>query len=263
MNIIPPLDGIVAGEQRAGFASQSFSKTFGQSMDEFVAKANEAFEQYGAAAGDAFNLVNQLVNQTYANKSQKMENDYNRQVDLINKSTMSEEEKAAALTALDEEFELKRRDLAAKQAKSQRTLSAANALISTFEAAAKAYTAGPIIGPILAGIITAMGLGLVAKIKSAPLPLAKGGIFDKPTLLPMLGGGTAQVAEAGEKEVVAPLSGLRRELGIGRGGSGQDMIIHNHLTVVLDGKALEAFIIKAVANGSQLGRMKIRSKVLT
>ncbi|GAB4130508.1 MAG: hypothetical protein Fur0015_04390 [Ignavibacteriales bacterium] len=48
--------------------------------------------------------------------------------------------------------------------------SAAQAGINTYEAATKALTAGPIIGPILAGIITAMGLVNVGKIMSTQTP---------------------------------------------------------------------------------------------
>jgi len=56
----------------------------------------------------------------------------------------------------------------------------AMATINTYEAATKALTAGPIIGPILAGIITAIGLANVAKIVEVQPPkmqgYARGGI---------------------------------------------------------------------------------------
>lgn len=69
----------------------------------------------------------------------------------------------------------------------------ANATMSTYEAAAKALTAGPIFGPILAGVITALGLANVSKILSIETPqmggYAKGGIV---------------VGEAGP-EIIAPM----------------------------------------------------------
>tara|TARA_R100001463_G_scaffold30079_1_gene68466 strand:+ start:209 stop:2206 length:1998 start_codon:yes stop_codon:yes gene_type:complete len=53
----------------------------------------------------------------------------------------------------------------------------ANATMSTYTAAAKAYEAGPILGPILAAIITGMGFAQVAAIKSTPIPkFATGGM---------------------------------------------------------------------------------------
>lgn len=58
--------------------------------------------------------------------------------------------------------------------------SIAMATINTYEAATKALTAGPIVGPILAALITAAGLANVAKIVSTETPkvtaYAKGGI---------------------------------------------------------------------------------------
>lgn len=51
--------------------------------------------------------------------------------------------------------------------------SVAQAGINTYEAATKALTAGPIMGPILAGIITALGLSNVAKIMSVQTPKHK------------------------------------------------------------------------------------------
>ena len=48
-----------------------------------------------------------------------------------------------------------------------KTLATAQALMSTYLAATKALTLGPIMGPVKAGIITAMGLANVAKINGA------------------------------------------------------------------------------------------------
>ena len=48
------------------------------------------------------------------------------------------------------------------------------------EAITKAFTAGPIIGQILAGIVAALGAVQMAAIAAAPLPsLQKGGIIEK------------------------------------------------------------------------------------
>lgn len=49
-------------------------------------------------------------------------------------------------------------------------MAAGNAIISTFTGAAKALELGPIIGPIAATAITAMGMAQVAQIKNQPMP---------------------------------------------------------------------------------------------
>lgn len=62
----------------------------------------------------------------------------------------------------------------------QKEISAAQAIISTYEAAAKALTAGPIIGPILAALTVALGLANVATILSTE-PARGGAGFDDPS----------------------------------------------------------------------------------
>jgi len=72
-------------------------------------------------------------------------------------------------------------------------ISAGNAIMSTYEAASVALTAGPILGPILAGLITAAGLANVAKIMAVEPPQATG--YAK--------GGMAMIGENGP-ELIAP-----------------------------------------------------------
>jgi tape measure domain-containing protein len=72
--------------------------------------------------------------------------------------------------------------------------SAAMATINTYEAATKALTAGPILGPILAAIITAAGLANVANILAVETPSATA--YEK--------GGFAIVGEKGP-EIIAPV----------------------------------------------------------
>lgn len=94
----------------------------------------------------------------------------------------------------------------------------ANATMSTYEAAAKALTAGPIFGPILAGVITALGLANVSKILSIETPqmggYAKGGIV---------------VGEAGP-EIIAPMQDY---------ASGQALLVQQ--TVMEARRAMSSF----------------------
>lgn len=73
----------------------------------------------------------------------------------------------------------------------------AQTLYNTYEAASKALTAGPIVGPILAGIITSLGLAQVANIKNTPPPTgyAAGGRFKK---------GQTGFIEGYHNEIIAP-----------------------------------------------------------
>lgn len=73
----------------------------------------------------------------------------------------------------------------------------AQSVYNTYEAATKALTAGPILGPILAGIITALGLAQVAKIKETapPTGYAQGGRLKK---------GQQGFIEGYDNEIIAP-----------------------------------------------------------
>lgn len=74
-----------------------------------------------------------------------------------------------------------------------KTAAVAQATMNTYEAATKALTAGPILGPILAGIITALGLATVAKIMA----------IEPPKATAYAEGGMAIVGEKGP-EIIAP-----------------------------------------------------------
>ena len=63
------------------------------------------------------------------------------------------------------QLEKKKEAIERKQFERNKKLQIANAIISTASAAAMAYTLGPVIGPILAAAITALGLAQVAIIK--------------------------------------------------------------------------------------------------
>jgi len=234
-----------------------FSIASSSAMDDFMANATEAWAKYGETAQNIIYGIDAIIMQSYRNQEIAMDNEYKKKVDAIEKSKMNEQEKADALAALDEEFDAKRSALKAKQAKQDKAMSMIQATINTFEAASKAYTLGPIIGPIFAGIITALGLGLVAKIKAQPIPLAKGGIFDRPTLM---AGGAYQVAEAGEKEVVAPLSGLRRELGMDKHQSSGSIVIQNR--IYLDGHEMKQFITRVIEEKGRTGKLKLAPKAV-
>ena len=91
---------------------------------------------------------------------------------------LSEEQAAAATQKIDEETEARTEELQNKQAKREKALGAFNITISTAVAVAKALEAGAIIGPILAGVIAAMGAVQLATLLATPLPGAeKGGLL--------------------------------------------------------------------------------------
>ena len=156
----------------------------------------------------------------YARLSAQQEIDIWREKELAKVSIY--ENSDAMISAINDEYARKNKDLkdaeieiaqATEQAKIESTLGALNLIgsavaqhtllgkavavaqtsINTYEAASKALTAGPIIGPVLAGIITALGLDKVYKIMATETPSFKG--YEK---------GGIVVGEKGP-EIIAPM----------------------------------------------------------
>jgi tape measure domain-containing protein len=94
---------------------------------------------------------------------------------------------------------------------------------------------------VMAGILGAAQLGVIAgQQPPAPPAFADGGI-----VMPSTGGTLAQVAEAGQPEVIFPLDELNRFLGGGSGGGGGGDI---HLQVNLDSRPFLDTIFPATRN---------------
>ena len=87
--------------------------------------------------------------------------------------------------------------------------SIANATVDTFTGVAKAWSFGPILGPVFAALVLAAGMAQVHQI--AATSMAEGGIVS-----PTAGGTLVRVAEAGQAEAIVPLDD---EEGGGFGGA--------------------------------------------
>ncbi len=93
------------------------------------------------------------------------------------------------------EYEQQRKEIQRKQAIWNKANSIVQATINTAQAVTMAYTAGPIIGPILAGIISALGAAQIAIISAQQIPAYKhGGTHEKD--------GLALVGDGGRSEMV-------------------------------------------------------------
>ncbi len=210
---------------------------------------------------DTMSAIDAAINQSYQNKSIKMDNDYQKQLEYIKNSKMSEQEKNDAIVALDAEYGMKRRELAKKQAEQQKATAIVTAAINVAQAVTKALTGAiPPFNYILAAMTAAAGLVQIAAIRSAAIPLAKGAIFKQPTFLDSPRGNKYEVAEGGEAEIISNARQLREAI-LGKGGStGNSQAIRNYLSIYLDGKLMREFILDTVANGSQTGRLSLASK---
>jgi hypothetical protein len=127
----------------------------------------------------------------------------------INQTVTDEKERAKLITALDAEYDIKRRALQHSQAKKQKAFSLAQAIINIHEAITKALAqGGAILGPIMAAVVAAAGAIQIKAIMSQPIPLAKGAVFERPTEFLTSSGGHYLAGEAGT-EILLPEKRLR------------------------------------------------------
>ena len=177
--------------------------------------------------GAGIEQVGAIFSQVYKNKGIAIDNDHNKQMNAIEKSSMSEEDKETAMQTLNEETAKKQLDLKRKQAKVDKAMAIFNIINATAEAVIKA---GPNpIAMIAMGALGAIQLGVVA---SQPVPaFAQGGLVTGATM-GLVGEGRGTTMS--NPEVIAPLDKLKSMLGdVGGGGtiipdvriSGDDLLI--------------------------------------
>lgn len=131
------------------------------------------------AIGSAFSAVSDLMSAMEQRELKNYEKAQNKKKQLLERQlksgTISQERYNEAVQRLDDETEAKREEIERKQAKRDKALAVFNSLINTAVAITSALQAGPIIGPILAGIVGALGAVQTAAILATPLPGAEEG----------------------------------------------------------------------------------------
>lgn len=172
---------------------------------EYKTAWQETMYEILASVSEAAGAMDSMFGQFHANEAQRLENKERQETDAleawfererarIERTITNEIEKVAALEALDEEkarrgnalqvkMDKERRKLERARAKAQKASALFAAGINVAEAITKAFTAGPLIGQIFAGIVAALGAIQIAAIAAAPLPsLKEGGFVPKETL---------------------------------------------------------------------------------
>ncbi len=201
------------------------------------------FDKIKKYATDFSRQWDAMFNQLYQNQIARINNEYQERKNAIDASLKSDEEKYFAIETLDREMEKRRIAAMRKQAAASKLTSIAMATINVAEAVTAALKAGPIIGPILAGIIGAMGAIQIAAIVATPLPsYATGGIA---------GEHGEEIIRVGEKgpERITPLRDERRQQRIESEKSeskDQQRVFRFYLTTYVGGRKFEDEVVKVV-----------------
>lgn len=144
----------------------------------------EILDAVAASIANLTQALSTLNNIGYDNQIAKLEElgaqqqkNYEQEVRNIENSTLSEEEKANKLTILEKqraaeqsEIDRKQKQAEAEKARFDKNLAIMNILLNTAQAITKALTAGPILGPILAVSIGALGAAQLAAAVATEIP---------------------------------------------------------------------------------------------
>ena len=142
-----------------------------------------------------------VVGQYYANKNAELDNSEQKEIKAIENSLLNEEEKDAALSAIDQKFAKERAKLKREQAKKDKAIAIFSAIINTATSVVKAFADwGFPLGIIFGAIMGALGIAQIALIASQPLPMKRGAFVKGGR-----GGVQAEIGEGTQDEIVLPM----------------------------------------------------------
>ena len=191
-------------------SAKSSLQEFGEKLDvgvqKWARKIGGFFEKWGAG----IDIVGDIWGQALQNKTIALDNFHKKQLDAIDNSQMTEEQKEAAIQNLEEDTADKRAKIQRKQAIADKAAAIAAATINGAQAITKVAGQTGIgaiaAAPLISGLVAAQ----IAMIAAQPIPaFADGGIVSGPTLGLM---GEYSGAKA-NPEVIAPLDKLKSIIG--------------------------------------------------
>ena len=127
--------------------------------------------------GGLFSAMNDYENanlQKDENANNKKKANLKKQLDA---KLITQKQYDAAVGKMDLEMDAKKKELSIKQAKRQRAISLAQAIIGVAQGVISALSAGPIIGIILAALVGLLGAIQIGYIASTPIPEAAKGRY--------------------------------------------------------------------------------------
>lgn len=144
--------------------------------------------------------LNNTLNMYYQLEQARIDANLQKQIDAINMSANSEEEKQQMIAEAQKKADAEKLALQREQAKKDKAMSIFNIAIKTAEAIMSAMTLAFPLNIVMVAFADAIGAAQTAIVASQSLPFAEGG-YVKSTA----GGVNARLAEAGQDELVLPM----------------------------------------------------------
>ncbi len=223
-------------------------ESFGESSVGVVSRVQEVW-------GTMYAYLGGISAQYQKNEEIRLNNEYKKRIDAINKSKKSEEEKQKAIMALDAEYDIKRQAIQRTAAKQQKAASLVQATINVAEGITKALAQGGIFGAALAAIVAALGAVQIRLIASQPIPFANGAVFNRPTEFYTPAGQKVLMGEAGT-EILLPERKLR-EIIRSEGMGGGAMNISIPIDIAFGSVTMRKEVVAVVNMAGQKGDLKL------
>jgi TP901 family phage tail tape measure protein len=211
-------------EESSMTMEEQTAHTMGVMIEKFMEFGNKV-KQVMSGIGDVISATNEkeqaqfdIWRESQEEKTDILDEEMEKELERVEVSNMSDEEKAAQKIAIEERYAEKKGEIDAmidkkekamkrKQAIRDKAMAIVSAIISTAEA-----VAANLKFPPLAALIGALGAIQIATIASTPIPFAQGGLVSGPTL-GLIGEGSG--TSAFNPEVVSPLDKLMGMMGGG------------------------------------------------
>lgn len=169
-----------AAKDSAGQQSQIWAEFHAAQLEATIGFINAA-AQAASQVVSALSGVNQAMSD-YENAQLKKDEDSNNKKKenlkaRLDSGKITQKQYNDGIAKLDADLDAKKKELSVKQAKRQKALALAQAIINTAQAITSALSAGPIIGIILAALVGILGAVQIAYIASTPIPEAAKGRY--------------------------------------------------------------------------------------
>jgi hypothetical protein len=150
-------------EKAAGTAADQWKKAF--------AEVSQTVQDIVGVVQSTWNSISSIWNQALENETTANDNDYKRRKRYIEQNVTDEEDRAAQLAALDEEYAAKQAEMARKKFYADQASAVAGVVFATGVAVMQSFAQlGPVFGGIAAGIAIVMGAVQVGLILAEEPP---------------------------------------------------------------------------------------------
>jgi len=211
---MPELPVIKNNNKEKFSLGETISSAF-QGDEKAIDLLKNKMEQFGERYQAIMGSLSDTVGSFFDYKNQRLESNYQKELEMLRMSTKNDEAFAAAKARLDEKYDAKRRRVQRQQAIANKAMGIADIIVKTAQAVVGALTMVPFtpFNLVLAKIVGGLGAVQLGLAAAAPIPaLAQGGMTTGP--------GMAMIGDnASGKEFVIPFERMGEFARQAMGGS--------------------------------------------